>query len=564
MEIVDGKLIRDNLLKKYKQEIEKNNYKLKLAIIYIGEDEASKIYINNKKKICEELNIECIIYNYKSIEENSLKKIINDLNNDNSVTGIMIELPLPQEFNPDEIINLIDSNKDVDGLSTNSFTNTCTSLAVLEILKYYNIDINKKITLIGYSRLIGKPLEKYFKSKGINPTICNSKTTNLKDYTKDADIIITAVGKKNLITENMIKENSTIIDCAITNNDNGICGDVDYLNVKDKCNLITPVPNGVGPITTAMVIKNLINLYKTKELYNMFKENFTYISRKEKTLKEIINNEDNIIIEERVNNKLIGCSIINKNTILLLVVDKDYRNKGIGEKLLKESENIIKEKYNKIVLGVGFNYLMPGVPTSKKYTDSVNEQLDERVNSNASTFFENRGYTHSWDKCNCFDMRMNLNDFNKEEYSIGDTINNITYRWATIDDLDEIIKCADDACKFQDDKFSKYYKNKNLYETDSKEKVLVAIKNNKIVGTLIVSIETEGKNLGCVGCTCVSFNETHQKIGTNLVMLGTKYLKDIGLHNANLSYTYTGLDKLYGYSGYKISTYYMMGEKLYK
>ena len=559
--IVNGKEVRDKLLGKYKEEIENDNYKLKLAIIYIGEDKASNIYINNKKKICEDLNIECIIYNYKNISKVELKELINKLNNDNTITGIMIELPLPQEFNTDEIINLIDPSKDVDGLSNNSFINTCTALSVLEILKYYNIDINKKITLIGYSRLIGKPLEKYFKSKGINPTICNSKTTNLKDNTKDADIIITAVGKSNLITKDMIKDNAIIIDCAITSNENGICGDVDFNNIKDKCSLITPVPNGVGPVTTAMVIKNLIDLYKVKEIYTMFKENFPYISRKEKTLKEIINNKDNIIIRKKDNNKLIGLSIINKNTILLLLVDKDYRNKGIGEELLKESENIIKEKYNKIILGVGFNYLMPGVPTSKKYTNSVNEKLNTLVNDNASNFFEKRGYIHSWNKCNCFDMKMDLNNFNKEEYSIGDTINNITYRWATIKDLDEIIECTNDACKYQDDKFSKYYKNEKLYEPKSNEKVLVAVKNNKIVGTLIVSIETEEKDLGSVGCTCVMYNETRQKIGTNLVMLGTKYLKDIGLHKASLSYTYTGLDKLYGYSGYKISTYYFMGEK---
>ena len=261
--IVDGKLIRNNLLEKYKAEIENNNYKLKLAIIYIGEDKASEIYINNKKKVCEELNIECIIYNYKNISIDKLKELITNLNNDNTITGIMIELPLPKKINTDEIINLIDSNKDVDGLKNNKII-TCTALSVLEILKYYNIDINQRITLIGYSRLIGKPLEKYFKSKGINPIICNSKTTNLEEYTKDSNIIITAVGKPNLITENMVKDNVVIIDCAITNNGNGICGDVDYLNVKDKCRLITPVPNGVGPINTAIVVKNLIELYKIK------------------------------------------------------------------------------------------------------------------------------------------------------------------------------------------------------------------------------------------------------------------------------------------------------------
>ena len=300
-----------------------------------------------------------------------------------------------------------------------------------------------------------------------------------------------------------------------------------------------------------------------EEIFDIYKRNFPYINREEKTIREIINNKDNIVFERREDNNLIGCAIVNKNTILLLVVDEEYRNKGIGSSLLEECENIIiNNGYNNIVLGVGFDYLMPGVPTSKKYVPSVHENLDSMINDDASTFFEKRGYIHSWKDCNCFDMKMKLSDFNQNEYSIGDTINNIYYRWANIDDLDEIIKCADDACQYQDEKFSKYYNNKDLYNENNNQRVLVAIKDNKIVGTLIVSIETEGKDLGSVGCTCVSFKETHQKIGTNMVKLGTKYLKDIGLKNASLSYTYSGLDKLYGASGYEISCYYMMGEKV--
>lgn len=298
------------------------------------------------------------------------------------------------------------------------------------------------------------------------------------------------------------------------------------------------------------------------EIYEMFRVNFPFINRDEKTLKEVINKEDNIYHEKRNNNKLIGCAIVNKNAILLLVVDKDFRKQGIGTELLNKCEEcIIKNGYKEIVLGVGFNYLMPGVPTSKKYNPSVYENIDPFVNDEASTFFEKRGYYHSWGKYNCFDMKMSLSNFIKNDNSIGDTINEIYYRWATTQDLDEIINCADDACQFQDGKFSKYYKNTDLYKEDNNQRVLIAIKNKRIVGTLIVSMEMEAKDLGNVGCTCVSFKETHQKIGTHLVRLGTKYLKDIGLKNASLSYTYTGLDKLYGDSGYEISCYYMMGKK---
>lgn len=302
-----------------------------------------------------------------------------------------------------------------------------------------------------------------------------------------------------------------------------------------------------------------------KEYYMMFKELFPYINREEGKHFEIICNENNEFFEERENDKLVGFAIVNMNTILLLIVDKDYRNQGIGTRLLEKCEqSIISKGYDKVVLGVGFDYLMPGVPTSEKYTNSCHENLDSLVNDNASSFFKKRGYYHSWGECNCFDMKMSLIKFVKNENSIGDTINGINYRWATIEDLEDIIECSDDACQFQDEKFSKYYRNEKLYDENNNQRVLVAVKNNKIVGTLIVSIETEGKDLGCVGCTCVSFKETHQGIGTNMVRLGTKYLKDVGLKNASLSYTYTGLDKLYGNSGYEISTYYFMGEKRLK
>lgn len=299
------------------------------------------------------------------------------------------------------------------------------------------------------------------------------------------------------------------------------------------------------------------------EIYHMFKRNFPFVNREEKTAINIINNENNIIFEKRNSNKeLIGCAIVNNNTILLLVVDEKYRNKGFGSELLKQCEDaVIKNGYDKVVLGVGFDYLMPGVPTSKKYTESLHENLSPKVNDRASTFFERRGYEHSWKKCNCFDMKMSLSNLAVTNESIGDTINGVTYRWAVIEDLDAVIECADDACQYQEEKFSIYYGNPQLYRADNNPRVLAAVKNNVIVGTLIVAAETEGKGLGCVGCTCVSFQESHQGIGTNLVRLGTKYLKDIGLSNASLGYTYTGLDKMYGAAGYEISTYYMMGEK---
>lgn len=299
------------------------------------------------------------------------------------------------------------------------------------------------------------------------------------------------------------------------------------------------------------------------EILRMFRENFPFVSREEDTLAEVIGHEGNVFFERRnLEGKLIGCAIVNEHTILLLLVDKDHRGQGIGDGLLRECEETIRKNgFEKVVLGVGFNYLMPGVPTSKRWAPSVHEHLDPLVNSAASDFFEHRGYEHAWGDCNCFDMRMELKDFSANDHQIGDTINGILYRWAKLDDLEKICLCADDACQYQDESFSKYYRNPKLYQAEIQERVLVAEKAGRIVGTLIVCIETEAPDTGNVGCTCVATDMAHHGIATTMVMLGTKYLKDIGLKHANLSYTYSNLDKMYGASGYEISTYYLMGEK---
>lgn len=292
--------------------------------------------------------------------------------------------------------------------------------------------------------------------------------------------------------------------------------------------------------------------------YDIFRRNFPYVSREDKTINEILENKNNIVIEKRnEQDELMGVSIINKNTILMLCVDEQYRNKGLGTILLNESEKIIKENgYDEIKVGVGFDYLAPGIPTSKKYYASENEKLYSGLNTKSSDFFEKRGYIHSWD-CNCFDMFLPLKEFYKTDYSIGSVIDGILYRWATIEDLDNIVKCVDDA----EENFTKYYKNEKLYDETNNQRVLVALRDNEVVGTLIVSIETEAKDLGCVGCTTVKHSCRGKHIGVNIVIVGTNYLKDIGLTNANLSYTYTGMDHMYGYSGYKISCYYMMARK---
>ena len=302
------------------------------------------------------------------------------------------------------------------------------------------------------------------------------------------------------------------------------------------------------------------------EILEIFRRNFPYVSREEQTLLSIIHHEGNATYRRRDSEgRLIGCAIVNRNTILLLVVDKEHRNQGIGSDLLRAcEETIVKDGLEKVILGVGFDYLLPGVPTSRRFAPSVHEHLDPFVNTKASDFFEQRGYRHSWGACNCFDMKISLSDFCLNDHAVGDTINGISYRWATIADMKEILRCADDACQYQEDSFSKYYDNASLYTPGHRQRVLIATRNDRIVGTLIVSVETEAKGVGNVGYTCVASNETHQGIATNMVKLGTRYLKDIGLEKASLSYTYSGLDVLYGASGYEISTYYFMGERVVK
>lgn len=298
-----------------------------------------------------------------------------------------------------------------------------------------------------------------------------------------------------------------------------------------------------------------------KDLIKIFKNNFPFIVRQDKTVKDILSNKNNKIFERRdCKNNLIGVSVVNENTIILLCVNKEHRNKGIGSALLKESEaHIKKQGYKEINVGAGFDYLMPGVPTNKMvYNESLEQDnVYENVDNTAYNFFKENGYFHSWEESNCFDMRLNLADFEQNNYTIGETINGIEYSFAKLSDIDEIVKCTNDAHK----EFSQYYTNENLYKENHNQRVLIAKDGKEVVGTLIISLQAEGEGLGSVGCTTVKHSHRGKHIGVNLVIVGTKYLKDIGLPNAFLGYTYSGLDKMYGYAGYKICIYYFMARK---
>jgi len=279
-----------------------------------------------------------------------------------------------------------------------------------------------------------------------------------------------------------------------------------------------------------------------ERIYDLFHKNLPGIVRSEEIVKEILNDKDNRIFSFEDNGKLIGISVINENVIYLLCVDKPYHNQGYGTRLLNMSEEHIKAKgFDNVKVGVGKDYIMPGVP----------------MNDGAHGFFKKHGYVHSWGDTGCYDMSQLLKDYAYDEHSIGDVINGITYRWADINDLDGVIRCVSDA----EEEFIRYYQNEDAYRKDTNTPVLIAVKDKEVVGTLLVCIETEGKGMGTVGCTATAKRHRGQGIATNMLKLGTRHLKDAGLREAFLSYTYTDIVKMYRRAGYEICMEYFMGRK---
>ena len=298
------------------------------------------------------------------------------------------------------------------------------------------------------------------------------------------------------------------------------------------------------------------------DLYEMFRKNFPFIIRENNTALNILSDSNNKVIEKRnEQGKLIGVAVINKNTIYMLCVDKEYRNKGIGSKLLSEAENyILSRGFDEVKIGVGDSYLMPGIPMkTKPYKETLNEdKIYNDVTDEANDFFTKRGYVHSWEDCNCFDMRSDYSKVEFPDWSIGDTIDGIKYRWASINDIPSIVECTNDA----HEEFSKYYKDESIYSLDGEKRVLIALDGNEVCGTLMVCTdEAKEKGIGSVGCTTVKTNHQGKHIGVNMVILGNKVLRDEGIKEGYLGYTYSGLDKMYGYAGYKICIYYNMAQK---
>ena len=281
-EIIDGK----NLAKEIRESLKVEANKLKekgiiphLSVIMVGDNDASKVYVRNKSRACEEIGIEFKEYLLPNdTKQEELISLIEKLNKDKNVNGILLQSPIPKPLNIQEAFNTIDPKKDVDGFNPYNVGNLCigqdsfipcTPYGIMKMFEKYNIEIDgRKVAIIGRSNIVGKPMAQCMLAKNATVTICHSRTRELKKELKDADIIISAAGKRNMVTEDMVKEGAAIIDVGMNRNDEGkLCGDVDFEKLKEKASYITPVPGGVGPMTIAMLMSNVIKA--TKEQNNI-------------------------------------------------------------------------------------------------------------------------------------------------------------------------------------------------------------------------------------------------------------------------------------------------------
>ena len=276
--ILDGKKLRDKIFENLKQRLNNMSEKPTLAVILVGENPASQIYVRNKKKTAENLGINSIVINYPSdISENILLDKIKELNNNNSITAILVQLPLPKHIDKFKIIDAIAPEKDVDGLTPYNigklfggeepYVYPCTPKGILLLLDEYNIELEgKHVVVIGRSNLVGKPVAQMLLKRNATVTMCHSHTKNLSDITKTADIVVSAVGK-NIIGEKMLKSDCVVVDVGIFKDNNGkICGDVDFASASKIAAYISPVPGGVGPMTIASLMLNTVELADSKRL----------------------------------------------------------------------------------------------------------------------------------------------------------------------------------------------------------------------------------------------------------------------------------------------------------
>ena len=273
MQIIDGKKVSAEVkaqVAKETEELKQQGITPGLAVVIVGDDPASRVYVNNKKKACEVVGFKSEEYALPAeTTQEELLELVNTLNNKKDINGILVQLPLPKHLDEKEVIEAINPIKDVDAFHATNVGKImigdydflpCTPAGVMEMLASYDIDVNgRNCVVIGRSNIVGKPMAMLLLHKNGTVTICHSRTQNLKEVCAGADILVAAVGIPKFVTADMVKEGAVVIDVGMDRDENGkLCGDVDFENVKDKTSYITPVPGGVGPMTIAMLMKNTI------------------------------------------------------------------------------------------------------------------------------------------------------------------------------------------------------------------------------------------------------------------------------------------------------------------
>ena len=268
--IIDGKAVSAAVKEQVRDEIARDGLDIGLAVVIVGDDPASRVYVNNKKKACEYIGIHSLAYELpEKTSEKELLELVEKLNKDDEVHGILVQLPLPEHIDEDKVIRKISPKKDVDGFHPQSVGAlsigqagfvSCTPAGIVQLLKRSGVETEgKECVIVGRSNIVGKPMALLMLRENATVTVCHSRTKNLKEVTKRADILIVAIGKPKFITAAYVKEGAVVIDVGIHRNENNkLCGDVDFDSVAPLASAITPVPGGVGPMTIAMLMNNCV------------------------------------------------------------------------------------------------------------------------------------------------------------------------------------------------------------------------------------------------------------------------------------------------------------------
>ena len=274
--IMDGKSLKNEILSGLAEEVKALDKVPTLCVIQVGDDEASNVYINQKRKMCNDIGYNFIHEKYDdSITEDELLKNIERFNSNDNIDAILVQMPLPSGVNEKSIQNAVNKYKDVDGLNDSNIVDLisgrdalypCTACGVISLLDKYGVTLEgSNVVIVGRSSLVGMPLFHMLENRNATVTLCHSKTRNLQSITKNADIIISATGVKGLIKEDMVNNNTVVVDVGITRENGKLYGDVDFDNVSKKASLITPVPGGVGPMTIASLAQNVLKAYKMQK-----------------------------------------------------------------------------------------------------------------------------------------------------------------------------------------------------------------------------------------------------------------------------------------------------------